>query len=120
MGGASAMLADLAPEDRAALELEKAVQAGSARATSNNQERLDRARQLHQKDVELARLQGVEARYLAVKEKVEAAIGPRSRPPAADDPVARENLRYLEAHRENIERLQRILADPLTRDSSTP
>jgi hypothetical protein len=115
MGGASAMLANLTAEDRAALELEKAVQDGSARATSSNAALLERARRLHEKDVELARLQGVEARYLAIKAKVDAVIGPQARPPAAADDLARENLRYLEAHRDNIERLQRILADPLTR-----
>jgi hypothetical protein len=119
MGGASALLADLGPDDRAALELEREVKAGRVKPSPANEAPLARARELHRKDVELARLQGVEARYLAVKQRVEAAIGPRAQAPAANDRVGQENLRYLEAHRANIERLQRILDDPLARDSSS-
>lgn len=79
------------------------------------EEALRRARSLHEKDLELARMQGIEPRYRKVKEKIEAVIGPGARPPAADDKLGQENLRYLEAHRQNIERLQRILRDPLSR-----
>jgi hypothetical protein len=115
MGGASAMLANLTSTDREALELEKKVEAGTATATPGTNGLLAQARSLRQKDIELARLQGVETRYLAVKAKVEAVIGPGAKPPAADDAVARENRRYLEAHRASIERLQKILRDPQSR-----
>ena len=70
---------------------------------------------LQHKDEELARLQGIDARYLQVKAKIDAVIGPTAKPAAADDGVAKENRRYLEPHRANIERLQRILRDPLSR-----
>ena len=60
-------------------------------------------------------VQGVDARYLQVKAKIDAVIGPTAKPAAADDGVAKENRRYLEPHRANIERLQRILRDPLSR-----
>jgi hypothetical protein len=113
MGGASAMLNALSPEDREALELAKRVAAGAATATVENERLLARARTLRQKDVEIARLQGIEERYVKVKAKIEAVIGPNARPPA--DPIAEENLRYLEAHRDNIERLQKIVRDPLSR-----
>jgi len=113
MGGAAAMLNALSPEDRAALELAKKVDAGAATATPQNEKLLARARALQQKDVEIARLQGIEDRYLKVKAKIEAVIGPNATPPA--DPIAQENLRYLEAHRDSIERLQKILGDPLSR-----
>ena len=46
-----------------------------------------------------------------LKAKIEAVICTNARPPA--DPIAEENLRYLEAHRDNIERLQKIVRDPL-------
>ncbi len=75
---------------------------------------------LHRADLELARLQGIDARYVKVKEKVEAVIGPRSRPPASTDAVAQENLSFLQPHRQNIERLQRILDDPLSRPAPSP
>ena len=45
-----------------------------------------------------------------------AVIGPDARPPAAGDAVGKENLRFLEPHKDNIERLQRIVRDPLSRD----
>ncbi len=115
MGGASAMLSALTPEDRAALETERRLTAGRAKMPGVEDEAMRRARQLHEKDVELARMQGVEPRYRKVKEKIEAVIGPNAKPPAPGDRVGQENLRYLEAHRQNIERLQQILRDPLSR-----
>jgi hypothetical protein len=118
MGGASAMLADLSPEDRKALELEKKLGSGTPAAASA-EAMLARARDLHRADEQLARMQGIDARYLKVKEKVDAAIGSHARPPADGDTVAQENRRFLEAHRRNIERLQKILADPLTREPSS-
>ena len=78
-------------------------------------ERLARARALQNRDEELARLQGIEERYRAVRDKIEALVGPRARPPFPDDPVTRENLRFLEARRETIERLQGDVRDPLSR-----
>ena len=117
MGGASALLNTITPEDREALEFARAVDQRKAQVTPATQPLLTRARALQQKDLELARLQGIEARYSQVKEKIESVIGPRAKPPAPDDAVARENLRYLEAHRDNIERLQRIVNDPLSRNA---
>lgn len=113
MSGASAMLANLSPADREALQLAKQVDAGTAKASASNQALLAQARALRQKDLELATLQGVDARYRQVKAKIEAVIGPESHPPASD--VERENLRFLEAHRTSIERVQKILKDPLNR-----
>jgi hypothetical protein len=113
MGGASAMLSVLTPTDREALEFAKKIDAGTAKVTPETERLLVQARALQHKDVELARLQGVDGRYLKVKAKVEAVIGPDAKPPAADDAIGKENLRYLEAHRQNIERLQKILRDPL-------
>jgi len=74
---------------------------------------LVRARSLQQKDLELARLQGIEERYVQVKSRIEAVIGPTAKPPAPGDAIAQENLRYLEPHRATIERLQNALRDPL-------
>lgn len=116
MSGASAMLANLSTADREALELAKKVEAGTAKATSANQAVLAHARALRQKDIELATLQGIDARYRQVKAKIEAVIGPDSHPPNSD--VERENLRYLEAHRASIERVQKILRDPLARPAT--
>lgn len=113
MSGASAMLASLGPADREALEFSRKVEAGTAKVTPATQALLDQARALRQKDVELAKLQGIGPRYLQVKAKIEAVIGPDARPPATD--VEKENLRFLEAHRANIERVQKILRDPLSR-----
>jgi hypothetical protein len=120
MGGASAMLSVLSPEDTAALEFAKKVDAGTARVTPATEPLIAKARALQQKDLELARLQGIDARYLAVKRKVEAVIGPNARPPAEGDAVAKENLRFLEAHRQTIERFQRILRDPLSKQPAAP
>jgi hypothetical protein len=114
MGGASAMLSTMTPADREALEFAKQVDAGAARVTPQNEHLRARARALQQKDLELARLQGIEDRYRQVKARVEAVIGPNAKPPAPDDKVAQENLHYLEPHRANIERLQKILRDPLS------
>jgi hypothetical protein len=114
MSGASALLASLEPADRQALELSRAVDAGRRKATAANEPLLARARSLQHKDEELAELQGVGPRYRQVKEKVNAVIGPEAQPAAKDDPVARENRRFLEAHRINIERLQAVLRDPLS------
>ncbi|MGC4082371.1 MAG: hypothetical protein QM736_09760 [Vicinamibacterales bacterium] len=119
MGGASAMLSALTDDDRQALELLKAIESGAAKATPANEPIVARAHALRARDVDLARTQGIEARYLAVKARIEEAIGPRSKPPADSDSVAKENLRYLEAHRSTIERLQRILNDPLSRPADT-
>ncbi|MEQ1729373.1 MAG: hypothetical protein ABL982_13435, partial [Vicinamibacterales bacterium] len=113
MSGASAMLAVLSTADREALALAKKVDAGTVKATPSNQARLAQARALRQKDIELARLQGIDGRYLQVKSKIEAVIGPDAHPPASD--VEKENLRFLEAHRSSIERVQKILRDPLNR-----
>jgi hypothetical protein len=115
MSGASALLANLAAEDRKALELSKAVDAGTRKATAADAPLLARARTLQRQDEELADLQGVGPRYRQVKAKVTAIIGPDGQPPAHDDAIARENRRFLEAHRANIERLQRVLRDPLSR-----
>ena len=106
------MLSALTPDDKAALQFATKVDAGTAKVTPATERLLAQARALQQKDEELARLQGVDARYLQVKAKVEAVIGPNAKPPAAGDAVGNENLRYLEAHRATIERLQRILRDP--------
>ena len=116
MSGASAMLANLSTADREALELAKKVEAGTAKATPANQAVLAHARALRQKDIELATLQGIDARYRQVKARIEAVIGPDSHPPNSD--VERENLRYLEAHRASIERVQKILRDPLARPAT--
>ena len=116
MSGASAMLANLSPADREALELANKVDAGTAKPSASNQALLAQARALRQKDAELARLQGIDARYLQVKATIEAVIGPNAHPPLSD--VERENLRFLEAHRSSIERLQKILRDPLNRPAN--
>lgn len=116
MSGASAMLANLSTADREALELAKQVEAGSVKPSASNRALLAQARALRQKDVELATLQGIDARYLQVKAKIEAVIGPNAHPPASD--VERENLRFLEAHRATIERVQKILRDPLNRPAN--
>ncbi len=116
MSGASAMLSNLSTADREALELAKKVDAGATKATPANRALLERARALRHKDVELATLQGIDARYLQVKTKIEAVIGPEAHPPASD--VERENLRFLEAHRASIERVQKILRDPLNRPAN--
>jgi hypothetical protein len=115
MGGASAMLSTLSASDKEALAFAKKVESGAATATAATEPLLAQARALKEKDLELARLQGIDARYVQVKRKVEAVIGPSSRPPADGDVVAKENLRFLEPHRSTIERLQKILRDPLSR-----
>lgn len=120
MGGASAMLSGLSEADKAALELAKKVESGAAQATAANEPMLAQARALRERDFELARLQGIEPRYRKVKEKIEAVIGPKAKAPAAGDTLAIENLRYLEANRATIERLQKIVNDPLSRPSGTP
>jgi len=120
MGGASAMLSTLSPADREALAFAKKVDAGQAKATPGTEQILAQARALQQKDIEIARLQGIEERYVRVKAKIEAVIGPNAKPPAAGDAVAKENLRFLEPHKDNIERLQRIVRDPLSRAGRTP
>ena len=120
MGGASAILSTLSPADREALALAKKVDAGQAKATPDTEAMLAQARALQSKDIELARVQGIEERYVRVKARIEAVIGPGAKPPAADDAVGKENLRFLEPHKGNIERLQRILRDPLLpRDERT-
>ena len=120
MGGASAMLSVLSPEDTEALTLARKVEAGQATRTAATAPLLARADALRHKDLELARLQGIDARYRQVKARVEAVIGPAAKPPATGDTVAAENLRYLEPHRANIERLQAILRDPLAPRPQTP
>lgn len=112
MGGASAMLSALTPDDTAALDLAKKVDAGKVTATAKNAPLLERAKALREQDIELARLQGIDTRYRAVKNRIESVIGPKAKAPAANDSVAQENLRYLDAHRAQIERWQKILADP--------
>ena len=119
MGGASAILSTLSPTDREALAFAKKVDAGQARATPETEQLLTQARALQHKDIELARTQGIEERYVRVKARIEAVIGPDAKPPAADDAVGKENLRFLEPHKDNIERLQWILRDPLARDGRT-
>ena len=114
MGGASAMLNTLSTADKEAIEFAARVDAGKAVVAPNTQSLLTQARALQHKDEELARLQGIDARYLQVKAKIDAVIGPTAKPAAADDAVAKENRRYLEPHRANIERLQRILRDPMS------
>ena len=117
MGGASAMLSALTPDDKAALQFATKVDAGTARVTPATERLLAQARAMQEKDVELARLQGIDERYVKVKAKVEVVIGPKAKPPAAGDAVGQENLRYLEAHRATIERLQRILRDPRSKET---
>lgn len=120
MGGASALLGTMTASDREALELLKKVESGQVRPTPATEKVLAQARALRHKDEELADLQGVGERYRQVKQKVEAAIGPDARPPAADDRIANENLRFLEAHRRTIERFQGILRDPLSKPPADP
>jgi len=120
MGGASALLATISDADRHALELAKKIEAGAEKVTPGTEPLLSRARALKQQDLELARMQGIEPRYRKVKEKIEAVIGPDAKVPAPNDTVAQENLRYLEAHRATIERLQKILRDPLSRPVPQP
>lgn len=115
MGGASAMLNTLSTADKEALEFAAKVDAGKAAVAPHTQSLLTQARALQHKDEELARLQGIDARYLQVKAKIDAVMGPTAAPAAADDSVAKENRRYLEPHRANIERLQGILRNPLSR-----
>ena len=115
MGGASAMLNTLSTGDKEALEFAAKVDAGKTAVAPNTQALLTQARALQHKDEELARLQGIDGRYLQVKAKIDAVIGPAAKPAAADDAVAKENRRYLEPHRANIERLQGILRNPLSR-----
>ena len=115
MGGGSAMLNTLSTADKEALEFAKKVDAGTVAVTSGTQSLLTAVRALQHKDEELARLQGVDARYLQVKAKIDEVIGPTAKLAASDDAIAKENRRYLEPHRANIERLQRILRDPLSR-----
>ena len=115
MGGASALLANLGPGDRAALELARKVDAGQHKATVADEALLARARALQHKDEDLAELQGIGPRYRQVKEKVNAVVGAAAQPPDRDDPISRENRRFLQEHRANIERLQKVLRDPLSR-----
>lgn len=114
------MLSALSQEDREALALAARVDKGEATATPATQRLLDRARALQHADEELARLQGIDARYREVKSTIEAVIGPRAQPASADSAVAKENRRYLEVHRQRIERLQGILRDPLSRPPAPP
>lgn len=120
MGGASAMLSTLTDAEKHALEVAKRIESGAEKVSPATEPLLAQARTLRQRDIELARLQGIEPRYLQVKQKIEAVIGPRATPPADGDTVAKENLRYLEAHRASIERLQKILNDPLSRPPGAP
>jgi hypothetical protein len=115
MSGASAMLMNLDATDRQALELSHEVDAGKRKATSADEALLARAVALTHKDEGLAELQGVALRYRQVKEKVNAVVGRNAEPPEKDDAVARENRRFLAVHRANIERLQAVLRDPLSR-----
>jgi hypothetical protein len=115
MAGASALLANLSPDDRKALELAEAVDTRRHTATAVDEPLLAAARALQHKDEELADLQGVGARYRDVKSRVARVIGPGAQAAANDDAIARENRRFLEPHRANIERLQRVLRDPLSR-----
>lgn len=115
MGGASALLATLTPEDRKALTFANKVEAGTEKVSAQTQALLHQARVLQHKDEELARMQGVDARYLQVKARIDAVIGVHAQPASRDDAVAQENRRYLEAHRQTIERFQSILRDPLSR-----
>ena len=75
MGGSSALLTGLTDADKAALELAKKVESGAAQATSANESMLAQARSLRERDLELARLQGIEPRYRKVKEKIEGGEG---------------------------------------------
>lgn len=118
MGGASALSRSLSADDRALLEFAKRVDAGALKPGPADQDKLARARALQNKDDELARLQGIEPRYREVKMRIEALIGKSARPPSPDDPLSRENLRFLEAHRTTIERLQADVRDPLSRAAS--
>ena len=115
MGGASALGRSISAADRAVLEFAKKVDAGELTAAPSDAERLARARSLQNRDEELARLQGIDARYRDVRDRIEALVGPRAKPPLPDDPVTRENVRFLDAHRATIERLQREVRDPLSR-----
>lgn len=117
MGGASALGLTLSPEDRELLQWLKRVDAGAVKPSAADAPRLAKARALQNKDDELARLQGIDARYSEVKSRIEALIGPAARPPAPDDRLATENLRFLEAHREEIQRLQAKVRDPLSREA---
>jgi hypothetical protein len=116
MGGAGALGLTLSSEDRALLEWLKKVDAGQVKPGPGDGEKLARARALQHKDDEMARIQGIESRYREVKTRIEALIGPNATPPQPDDALSRENLRFLEAHRAEIERLQRRVRDPLSRE----
>ncbi len=116
MGGAGALGLSLTDEDRALLEWLRKVDAGTVKAGAADQSKLARARALQNKDDELARMQGIDGRYQEVKARIESLIGPRAKPPAGDDGLARENLRFLEAYRAEIQRLQGRVRDPLSRE----
>jgi hypothetical protein len=81
MGGASAILSTLSPTDREALAFAKKVDAGQARATPETEQLLTQARALQHKDIELARTQGIEERYVRVKARIRS--GHRARREAA-------------------------------------
>ncbi len=115
MGGASALARSLSPADRELLEFAKKVDAGQVKPTTADEAKLAQARALTRKDDELATIQGIDARYRVVRDKIEALIGPAAKPPFPDDPVTRENIRFLEARRATIERLQADVRDPLSR-----
>lgn len=115
MGGAGALGLTLTSDDRALLEWLKDVDAGAVKAGAADEQKLARARALQNKDDELARLQGIDTRYQEVKARIEALIGPRAKPPAAGDALAQQNLRFLEAYRPEIERMQARVRDPLSR-----
>lgn len=120
MGGASALGRSISAADRALLEFANKVDRGEVKPAGADAERLARARALQNKDEELARLQGIDDRYRVVRDRIEALVGPRARPPFPDDPVTRENIRFLEARRATIERLQREVRDPLSRAPAEP
>jgi hypothetical protein len=119
MSGASSLLMTLSPADQNALQLAREVDAGRRKATAADEPLLARATALKNKDEELASLQGVAERYRQVKEKVNAVVGRDAQPPDRDDAVAKENRRFLAVHRVNIERLQAIIRDPLSRVATT-
>lgn len=116
MGGAGALGLTLSDEDRALLQWLAKVDAGTVKPGPGDRERLARARALQHKDDELARMQGIESRYRDVKTRIEALVGPAAKSPPPDDALSRENLRFLEPHRAEIERLQKRVRDPLSRE----
>jgi hypothetical protein len=116
MGGAGALGLALSVEDRALLDWLKKVDTGQLTPGPGDQDKLARARALQHKDDEMARIQGIEPRYRDVKTRIEALIGPNAKTPPPDDALSRQNLRFLEAYRPEIERLQKRVRDPLSRE----